>query len=241
MDKKYELIPLKEFNNKRYRIRALVDGHTYKKGDFGGIVSSEYNLSQKGKCWITKNVFVGESARVYGNAFVNGFVHIFGKARIFGNANVGGCVNIYDNVKIYGKTLIYCDGSINDNVNIYDEAKIMNNYINLHGDLKIHGKVFIKNPVLYIDGDAEIKEQKDYLVFKTWWANAYHTKYITWTRSNDIWSASPGNGCLEENKCVGLYNEFLDWAYKKSEIYGKGCESFVKYVESIKEFINKIK
>lgn len=48
-DKKYELVPetVKEFYSKpMYRIRALKDFSDVKKGDLGGYVESEDNLSQ---------------------------------------------------------------------------------------------------------------------------------------------------------------------------------------------------
>ena len=35
-----------------YRIQALMDFRDVKTGDLGGWVESEYNLSQKGLCWV---------------------------------------------------------------------------------------------------------------------------------------------------------------------------------------------
>lgn len=72
-DKKYELVPetvTKFYSKSMYRIRALKDFFDVKKGDLGGYVESEENLSQTGNCWIYDNSIVGLGARVIDNAIV---------------------------------------------------------------------------------------------------------------------------------------------------------------------------
>lgn len=63
-----------------YRIEAIKDFNDVKKGDIGGYVENEDNLSQYGDCWIYDN------ARVYGNAKVCDNAKIYGRAKIHGNA-----------------------------------------------------------------------------------------------------------------------------------------------------------
>jgi len=61
-----------------FRIRALKDFEkkvSVKKGDLGGWVEKEENLSQEGNAWVSGN------ARVSGNAWV------FGNARVFGEVS----------------------------------------------------------------------------------------------------------------------------------------------------------
>lgn len=65
---------------KLYRIEALKDFSNVKKGDKGGFVESEYNLSQEGKCWIY------HTAKVFGNALVCGTAQVCGPSIIRGNA-----------------------------------------------------------------------------------------------------------------------------------------------------------
>ena len=63
--KKYELLEddFKEVDGKKlYRIRALQDFSNIKKGDLGGYIESENNLSHNDDLWVYKN------AKVYGNA-----------------------------------------------------------------------------------------------------------------------------------------------------------------------------
>ena len=64
MNKKYELTDETIIYNGRklYRIRALKDFANIKKGDLGGYIESEYNLSQNGNGWIYDN------AKVYDHA-----------------------------------------------------------------------------------------------------------------------------------------------------------------------------
>ena len=69
--KKYELT--EEVNKQGlHRIRALRDIQRYgvKKGDLGGFVEREYNLSQEGDCWIADNATVKDFAGVHDDALV---------------------------------------------------------------------------------------------------------------------------------------------------------------------------
>lgn len=64
-----------------HRIKALKDFGNVKKGELGGYVESEYNLSQIGNCWVYGN------ARVCGDAWVYGNAELCGNARVYGNAD----------------------------------------------------------------------------------------------------------------------------------------------------------
>lgn len=56
---------------KLYRIEALKDFSNVKKGDKGGFVESEDNLSQKGNCWIYHTAKVFDNAAVCGDALIS--------------------------------------------------------------------------------------------------------------------------------------------------------------------------
>lgn len=64
-NKKYKLTDdIVEVDGKAlYRIEALKDFNDVKKGDKGGFVESERNLSQEGKCWVYGNARIYDSAR----------------------------------------------------------------------------------------------------------------------------------------------------------------------------------
>lgn len=73
--KKYEL--LKDdtkimLGRTLYRIKALRDFDDVTKGDLGGYIESENNLSHFDNAWVYDNARVSGKAKVYGNAWVSG-------------------------------------------------------------------------------------------------------------------------------------------------------------------------
>lgn len=91
-NKKYELIQGSEITiwggTKLMRIRALRDFSDVKKGDIGGYVQSEENLSHEGDCWIYGNASVCDNARVFDSARVLGDARVYGDAEVCGDAMV---------------------------------------------------------------------------------------------------------------------------------------------------------
>ena len=196
-----------------YRIEALKDFGIVKKGDKGGYIEKENNLSQEGNCWIYGNTKVFDSAIVCGNA------QVFGKAEVYGDAIVCDNAKIYDNALVFGKTEVSGYAQVYDNAFVYDNAEVF-------GHAKVYGnaKVF-DNALVYsyakVCGDAEIKDNSDYIVFKNWWSSGRH---FTWTRSNNMWRV----GCF-----YGTGKELIAKAYKDSELSGREYERVVNYVESM--------
>ena len=68
--KKYELTDetIEVYGTALHRIKALKDFGNVKKGELGGYVESERNLSQEGNCWVYGNAWVCGNAEVCGNA-----------------------------------------------------------------------------------------------------------------------------------------------------------------------------
>jgi hypothetical protein len=77
-----------------HRIKALRDFSDVKKGDLGGWIQKEENLSQKGNCWVYGNAVVSGRSSVWGNAMVYGNAWVYGNAKVYGNAAVGGALVI---------------------------------------------------------------------------------------------------------------------------------------------------
>lgn len=97
MIKKFELSPEVEvkFGIHFHRIIALKSFGNVKKGDIGGLIEKERNLSQfPGNAWIYDNARVSENAKIFENAWV------YDGARIYGNAQ------IYGGTEVYGQTRI---------------------------------------------------------------------------------------------------------------------------------------
>ncbi len=88
--KKYELLKdeFTTFPNgqKAYRIRALKSFGIVKKGEKGGFIQSEDNLSHEGNAWVYGDADVSGNARVFGNARVSGNADVSGDAEVSGNA-----------------------------------------------------------------------------------------------------------------------------------------------------------
>ena len=71
---KYKLLKETKKINGRvlYQIESLQNFEDVKKGDKGGWIEDESNLSQSGKAWVSGNAQVFENAIVYGDAEVSG-------------------------------------------------------------------------------------------------------------------------------------------------------------------------
>ena len=118
MSKKYELTSISKVVNgcTVYRIKALKDFGDVEKGNIGGYIQSEKNLSQEDDCWIFDNAKVCGNARVYENAKVYGNAIVYGNAKVCGNAEVYGDAILSENANIESNddfSIIYNFGSIN--------------------------------------------------------------------------------------------------------------------------------
>ena len=120
--KKYEFVPddtIIVLDTKLTRIQALIDIPLYKvaKGDLGGYIERESNLSYQGNCWVSGD------AKVYGNALVSG------------NAQVSGNAILCDS-SWYDNSMLWLDESIQESLDSFANdkqiktLKIMNCSIN---------------------------------------------------------------------------------------------------------------
>ena len=90
---KYEMIKEREG---KYMIKALKDFGNIEKGDMGGFIEKESNLSVSGNAWVYDN------ACVYGDACVSGNACVYGDARVYGDAFVYGDAVVYGNARVSG-------------------------------------------------------------------------------------------------------------------------------------------
>ncbi|WP_375664362.1 MULTISPECIES: hypothetical protein [unclassified Bartonella] len=165
-----------------HRIRALRDFGDVKKGDLGGFIGSEYNLSHHGNCWVGGKAKVYANARVYDNAVVSGYAHvnveacIYENARVYGKAVVGGFVygnaEVYGFARIYPRARIYGNAHVHYNAWVFNDTHIFGNaklsgYACIYADVKVYGNAKVlgfsklyKNAHVHgnavIEGHAEI-------------------------------------------------------------------------------------
>ena len=209
MEKKYKLTEesIIYFGRTLYRIEALKDFGIVKKGDKGGYIEKENNLSQEGDCWISGNAKVFDNAVVCNNAKVSGYAIVCGNTKVYRDAYVYGNALVCDNAVVYDKAEVCGNVAVCDKVRVFGNAQVCSN-------AKVCGNA-------QVCGDTKIKDNSDYIVFKNWWSSG---RYFTWTKSNNMWRV----GCF-----YGTGKELIAKAYKDSELSGREYKRVVDYVESI--------
>ena len=238
MENKYELTDetIEYLGHILHRIKALKDFGDIKKGDLGGYIESERNLSYEGDCWVGGNAKVFDNAWIYNNAMVFHNAQVFGFANVYDNAKVYGKAHVFDhtcisgeakvcggacvwgNAKIYGNAEVYDDAKVYDKAQVYGNAHVFD-HAWISGGAKVCGEAKVCGYAVIVD-NAEVKEMSDYMAFQNNWSSGRH---FTWTKSNDMWTV----GCF-----CGTGEELIEKAYKDSEESGKNYEKYVKFVET---------
>lgn len=119
MEKKYELTEeaMKIEGKVLHRIRALKDFGDVEKGDLGGWIESETNLSQEGNCWIYDHAVVIENAKIWDSAVVKGV------SLIKDNAVAKDYAMVIDST-MDGSSIVKDQGSI-DSITMSDNSCVM--------------------------------------------------------------------------------------------------------------------
>lgn len=106
------------------RIRAVVDipEADVKKGDIGGWIEKEENLS--GNAWVYDN------SKVYGNAIV------------YDNVEIAGDSEVRDAAKVYGDACVRNKSMIRDYACVYEDVFIEKSSV--YGNASVSGKVIVK-------------------------------------------------------------------------------------------------
>jgi bacterial transferase hexapeptide repeat protein len=237
---KYKLIEstaIEYEGHKLYRIEALRDFANVKKGDRGGYVETENNLSHEGNCWIYNDAKVYGRARVFEDALIwrnsEVFNHaeVYGKAQIWDNAEVHGYSKVYDNAEVtdraqvFGLAKVFGNATLSNQAEVYAEAQVYGKaqvYGNamVYGFVKVYGSAAVGNNA-EIKGVAEISKTRDYYVGKNIWSSG---RYFTYTRSNRMWAV----GCF-----YGTSKELIDKANLDTLVSGREYERIVNYVEAM--------
>lgn len=160
--KKYEITSETKsghFSPKLYRIKSCisfvtVSGYEVKKGDFGGWVEKEENLSQDGKAWIRDNAEVSGNAEILDNAEIFDDAKICDSAKIFGNAKVYGSAVISFDAKIHENALVCGNARVFHNAEVCGNTQICN-HAEICGSAVISGNAKIRNSAK-IYGKAEV-------------------------------------------------------------------------------------
>ena len=107
-DKKYELTDetTEIDGHTLHRIKALRDFGKVKKGDLGGFIEKEENLSHEGECWVYNDAKVYEEAQVTDDAIVYVNARVYGNAEVCNDAQVSGVSEVYGNARVVGEAKV---------------------------------------------------------------------------------------------------------------------------------------
>ena len=262
---KYELTDetIEYLGHTLHRIKALKDFGDIKKGDLGGFIEKEANLSQNKDCW------VGGNAKVFDNAW------IYNNAMVFHNAQVFGFANVYDNAKVYGNAHVFDHACISGEAKVCEEAKVcgkacVRNNAEVFDKAKINGKaeVFDKAQVYgnaevwqyakvygnahvfdhaWISGGAKVCGEAKVCGYAVIVDNAEVKEMSDYMVFQNNWSSGRNFTWTKSNDMwtVGCFygtgEELIEKAYKDSEKSGKMYEETVNYVKKINNLNKKPK
>lgn len=115
MSKKYTFVKDDKFEflgQTLYRIKALRSFGDVKRGDLGGYIAKEENLSHDGTCWVYDEAWVMDDARVYEDGKVRD------RAVIWDDGRVGGIAEVKGDLEIPGPSGINAIFSVNEMIQI---------------------------------------------------------------------------------------------------------------------------
>lgn len=159
------------------RIRAVVDipEADVKKGDIGGWVEKEENLS--GNAWVYDDSKVYGEAKVYDNAKIKGGSEVRDNAKVYGDTCIRNKSEVKDHATVFGKAVVANKSEVKGTARLYGNAVITNesmidNYAcvnedvfieksSVYGNASVSGKVIVKgNSAVYdrarVSGKVEI-------------------------------------------------------------------------------------
>lgn len=144
-----------------HRIRAVRDFGNVKKGQLGGWIEFESNLSHNGSCWVYNRAIVCDNATVRDNAKILSDAVVSVMANVCGEATVGSSAVVTDRALVYGHATITRNAYVGGHAMVFeratvgDFAKICGNS-QVSGDAVVYDSAVVRdNAIVY--GDADIK------------------------------------------------------------------------------------
>lgn len=108
-----------------------------KKGDLGGFVESERNLSQLGNCWIYDNAKCMDNAKIYMNAKMYDNTEMCDSSHMYNDAALYHSAKMFDNAVMWGNARILDNSSMYDNSTMLDSSVMYGNGL-LEGNQELH-------------------------------------------------------------------------------------------------------
>lgn len=207
------------------------------RGDIGGFVESESNLSHDGTCWIYDYSEARGNAKIMHDAKISGCSKVVGHAMVEHNAVINnrsiiaGVAIVRQHAFIYHSNIYGGSNIIEGFVNIIN-TKIYGDRINIYGRVRTKSGVTIEGNDIKIGGDfvlhenTTINDHKDFIVMKNFWSSG---RDIVYTISDKMWHA----GCFH-----GTSKQLIEQAYIKSKLCGDEYKRLVNYVNRALKNIN---
>lgn len=221
MKKKYKFIEEKEVlgtdgkKHTLHRIQAIKEFWNVEKGDIGGWVEKEANLSHDGNAWVKNdaciygnariegNAVISEQAEVYGNAIISGQAEVYGNACVLGNACIDGNAKVYDEAVVGEEARITSHAKVYERAEIHGQAKIcefssiwggayIGEKARVYGTATIGGRAIVRGSAI-ITGDTRLAGQIKVQ------GNAY-------MNTDNIWHTE---GRLDYDACIEDENSLL--------------------------------
>lgn len=140
---------------KVFRIKALKDFGIVKKGELGGYIAKESNLSfnEESWAWVGKEAIVMDDASVLNHVHVTDYAIVAGTTTVKDSAIVGGSAEINGNCFIMKEAVVTGSAKLNGKVVVTDTAIVMED-VSLNGEIRVYGNATLS-------GDIEINEKAD--------------------------------------------------------------------------------
>lgn len=256
-EKKYKLTEESiTFNGKTlYRIEAVIDFSNIKKGQKGGFIETERNLSHDGNAWVGDNAIVCENAnvscyaRVRGNASISGNAKISDGALVYGNVKVSGNAIIYGHSKVFDYAIVYGNANVSGYAQVSGYSSVSGNacvggnallrgYANVSDYAKVSGNAWVVDNASVFDkakvsGKSMISGYADVSGDANVCANEDYIVFQNWWSSHRYFTWTRSNNMWRVGCFYGTGEELINKAYKDSEKSGREYERIVKCVESI--------
>lgn len=161
-----------------YRIKALQDFGIVKKGELGGYIAKESNLSFKegSMAWVGKEAIVMDGASVLNHAHVTDHAIVAGTTTVKDCAIVGGSAEINGNCFIMKEAVVTGAAKLNGKVVVTDTAIVMED-VSLNGAIRVYGEAILSGDT-EIEGDADIgfniENNEDFILYD----NPIHSGHV---------------------------------------------------------------
>ena len=134
------------------RIRAMRDipEHGVKKGDMGGWIESEENLSQEGCCWIGDEATVCANAKVEHGAIVRGHAAVVGDAWVQDKAIVDGYAVVSEGAWIKDEAVVKDFAIVQGWARVRDKGMVYDNAC-VSGETEVFGEGRVYQSVRLLD------------------------------------------------------------------------------------------